>query len=90
MAESTTKKTTKKEETVDTVVSVPKKEETVTIKIPRTSSEQEDVVVRINDRSWLIKRGISVEVPICVAEVLRHQEEMLSVAYDFIQEKSNG
>jgi hypothetical protein len=28
-------------------------------------------------RTWLIKRGVEVEVPECVAEVLRHQEEML-------------
>ena len=33
--------------------------------------------VWVNNRSWLIKRGVEVEVPECVAEVLRHQEEML-------------
>ena len=53
------------------------KEKTVKIRIPRTKANQEDVVVWVNERSWLIKRGVEVEVPECVAEVLRHQEEML-------------
>lgn len=53
------------------------KEKTVKIRIPRTKADQEDVPVWVNDRSWIIKRGVEVEVPECVAEVLRHQEEML-------------
>ena len=52
-------------------------EKLVRIRIPRTKADQEDVVVWVNERSWLIKRGVEVEVPECVAEVLRHQEEML-------------
>lgn len=53
------------------------KEKTVKIRIPRTKADQEDVPVWVNDRSWIIKRGVEVEVPECVAEVLRHQEEAL-------------
>lgn len=53
------------------------KEKLVKIRIPRTKADQEDVPVWVNNRSWLIKRGVEVEVPECVAEVLRHQEEML-------------
>ena len=53
------------------------KEKMVKIRIPRTKADQEDVAVWVNERSWLIKRGVEVEVPECVAEVLRHQEEML-------------
>lgn len=52
-------------------------EKMVKIRIPRTKADQEDVTVWVNMRSWLIKRGVEVEVPECVAEVLRHQEEML-------------
>ena len=51
------------------------KEKTVKIRIPRTKADQEDVPVWVNDRSWIIKRGVDVEVPECVAEVRRHQEE---------------
>ena len=53
------------------------KEKMIKIRIPRTKANQEDVPVWVNERSWLIKRGVEVEVPECVAEVLRHQEEML-------------
>lgn len=53
------------------------KEKTVKIKLPRTRSEQEDVFVSVNNRTFLIKRGEEVEVPACVAEVLAHQEKML-------------
>ena len=37
-------------------------EKTVTIKLPLTRSEKEDVFVGINGRSWLLQRGIEVEV----------------------------
>ena len=53
------------------------KEKMVKIRIPRTKANQEDVFVSVNERTWIIKRGVEVEVPECVAEVIRHQEEML-------------
>lgn len=59
------------------------KEKMVTIKIPRVSKAQEDVPVWVNDRSWLIKRGVEVQVPECVAEVLQHQEEILEKIMEF-------
>jgi hypothetical protein len=49
----------------------------VKIKIPRTKKDQEDVFVSVNMETFLIKRGVEVEVPDYVAEVLTHQEEML-------------
>ena len=52
-------------------------EKTVKIKLPKTKAEQEDVFVSVNNRTFLIQRGVQVEVPACVAEVLTHQEEML-------------
>lgn len=54
-----------------------KAKNTVRIRIPRTSPKQEDVFVSVNDYTCIIKRGTEVEVPDFVAEVLRHQEEML-------------
>ena len=53
------------------------KEKMVKIRIPRERANQEDVFVSVNMRTWLIKRGETVEVPECVTEVLQHQEEML-------------
>ena len=49
----------------------------VKVRIPRTKADQEDVFVSVNLRTYVIKRGVEVEVPDFVAEVLRHQEEML-------------
>lgn len=59
------------------------KEKMVKIRIPRTSPKQEDVPVWVNERSWLIKRGVEVEVPECVAEVIMHQEEMMETIMMF-------
>lgn len=66
------------------------KEKTVKIRIPRTKGNQEDVPVWVNNRSWLIKRGVEVEVPECVAEVLRHQEEMLEEIMLFDEKNKKG
>ena len=58
-------------------------EKKVKIKLPLSRTEKDDVPVAVNDRTWLIKRGVEVEVPECVAEVLKHQEEMLSQSMEF-------
>ena len=65
------------------------KDKLVTIRIPRVSAKQEDVPVWVNERSWLIKRGVEVQVPECVAEVLRHQEEMLDTIMLFEEAAKN-
>jgi hypothetical protein len=58
-------------------------EKMVKIKLPLSRTEKDDVPVGVNDRTWHIKRGVEVEVPECVAEVLQHQEEMLSQSMEF-------
>ena len=55
-------------------------EELVKIRLPKTREQQEDVFVSVNRRTWLIQRGVYVEVPACVAEVLQHAEEMAEEA----------
>lgn len=65
------------------------KEKMVTIRIPRVSAKQEDVPVWVNERSWIVKRGVEVEVPECVAEVIRHQEEMLETIMLFEESAKN-
>jgi hypothetical protein len=72
--------TTTKKETIAEETNAPKM---VTVRIPRISKDQEDVFVSVNMNTYIIKRGVAVEVPDFVAEVLQHQEEMLQVAYDF-------
>ena len=62
----------------------------VTIRIPKTKERKDDVFVSVNMRTWLIKRGVEVEVPECVAEVLRHQEEMLEEIMLFEEKVQKG
>ena len=49
----------------------------VKIRIPKTKEDKEDVFVSVNFRTYQIQRGVEVEVPEFVAEVLQHKEEML-------------
>ena len=53
------------------------KPKTVTVRIPRLNPRQEDVFVSVNNYTCIVRRGVDVEVPDFVAEVLRHQEEMM-------------
>jgi len=58
------------------------KEEMVKIKLPREKNDP-TVFVSVNEKTYMIQRGIEVEVPASVAEVLEHQEQMLEEAYSF-------
>lgn len=57
----------------------------VTVWIPRTSPKQEDVFVSVNNYTCIVKRGCDVQVPEFVAEVLKHQEEMMETIMLFQQ-----
>lgn len=61
----------------------------VTIKIPLTRTEKDDVWVAVNGKSMQIKRGVEVEVPRCIAEVLQRKEEMLIKAMEY-EAKAQG
>ena len=51
-------------------------EELVTIKLFKDNENyKDDVFVGVNGQTWQIQRGIEVEVPKCVAEVLRHSQQ---------------
>ena len=71
MAESTAKTTKPKKSKLFP------NEPLVTINIPITRSEKEDVWVAVNGKSMQIKRGIDVEVPLCIAKALEHSQNML-------------
>ena len=59
-------------------------EKMIKIKIPlERGRENDDVYVSVNERTWQIKRGVEVEVPECVAEVLAHEEQQLLAAYEY-------
>lgn len=59
------------------------KEKTVKIRLPITREQKDDVFVSVNARTWQIQRGKEIEVPECVAEVLRNQEIQLEQAMLF-------
>lgn len=82
----------KSDENPDTATSgtsTTSREKMVTIRLPITKGEQGDVFVSVNNRTWLIQRGVNVKVPACVAEVLKHQEEMQEQIILFEQSKRN-
>jgi len=72
--------------TTNTSENKPKK---VKIKIPLTRTEQDDVYVAVNGESYLIKRGVEVEVPYYIAEVLANREEALAEAMEFEMQAAN-
>lgn len=55
----------------------------VTIRLPLTRTERDDVFVGLNGKTYLIKRGVDVEVPEGVARILDRREKMLSIAMEF-------
>lgn len=58
-----------------------KTEKMVKIRLPRIKGGNDAEFVSINNRNWLIKRGVTVEVPECVAKLLEQTEEALEEAY---------
>ena len=77
MAESTAKTTKPKKSKLFP------NEPLVTINIPITRTEKEDVWVAVNGKSMQIKRGIDVEVPLCIAKALEHSQNMLIEAMEY-------
>ena len=65
------------------IIEAPQEERKVQIRLPLTKDLQDDVFVRVNQRTWQIKRGVTVEVPECVAEVLEHAEENMLAAIEY-------
>lgn len=61
----------------------PEEEKKVKIRLIKDKEHKEPVWVRVNERKWLIQRGVEVEVPQCVYEVLQHQEEMEALILAF-------
>ena len=81
-----TKKTTAEkpvEEVLTNAVIAGEKKVTITLPRVRGQKEDEGVFVSVNERTWLIKRGVPVEVPECVASVLHNAELMEEEAERF-------
>ena len=55
----------------------------VKLRLPVSREHSEDVFVGINGHTWQIRRGVTVEVPQCVANVLERSERMQQAAMEF-------
>ncbi len=64
-----------------------KKEKLIKIKLPRISGKEDSVYVSVGERSWRIKRGVTVEIPECAYDVLCNAEAAEDRASEFIENK---
>ena len=53
-----------------------KERKMVTIQLPKVKKDQEDLYVACNGERFIVQRGVQVEVPDYVAEIIRNGEEM--------------
>lgn len=60
----------------------PPKEKMVKIKLELTREHKDDIFVSVNDKKYQIKRGVEVEVPWFVAEILKNQEKALMTLFE--------
>ena len=66
------------------------KEKMVTVMLSRGRKQEENfVIVSVNGRSWKIMRGVEVQVPRCVAEVLENAEMMAEEARRYVDERAS-
>ena len=86
--EEVVEETMPKEEVVEETM--PKEEKYVTIRLPRIPEKNSGEVVWLNDRRFLIKRGVDVVVPEGVAEILAESERLKEVAYSYIDKETSG
>lgn len=58
----------------------------VTIKLPKAPKGEENfVMASVNGRTFKIKRGVAVDVPAPIAEVIQNSEEMRDEADEYIE-----
>ena len=63
---------------------------TVNILLPRGRKNEENfIIVSVNGRSWKIMKGVEVEVPDFVAEVLENAEMMAETARRYVEKMAN-
>lgn len=67
-----------------------KTEKMVKIRLPRERGESDTAYWSLNGRKWLIKKGVEVEVPEDLAELIYRQEEAKEAAYNRIEAAKNA
>lgn len=64
------------------------KEKMYKVRVPRDASiigMDPGLPVRVNEKTWLIKRGVEVEVPECVVEVLKWMEQAEDMQIEYAE-----
>ena len=65
-------------------------EKMVSVTIPRGRKQEENfVIVSVNGRSWKIMKGVQVQVPDYVAEVLENAQMMADTARRYVDRMAN-
>ena len=65
-------------------------ERMVALTIPRGRKQEENfVIVSVNGRSWKIMKGVEVQVPDYVAEVLENAQMMGDTARGYVDRMAN-
>ena len=66
------------------------KEKMTTVLLPRGRKQEENfVIVSVNGRSWKIMKGVEVQVPDFVAEVLENAQMMADDARRYVDRMAN-
>ena len=66
------------------------KEKMTTVLLPRGRKQEENfVIVSVNGRSWKIMKGVEVQVPDFVAEVLENAQMMADTARRYVDRMAN-
>lgn len=65
-------------------------EKTVRIRLHKDMQNSDDLFVGVNGRTFLIKRGVTVDVPECVAEVIANAEAQRAEAMDYMEQNIKG
>ena len=66
------------------------KEKMTTVLLPRGRKQEENfVIVSVNGRSWKIMKGVEVQVPDYVAEVLENAQMMADTARRYVDRMAN-
>jgi len=61
---------------VDAKTANPENFRLVNVRLPRDNNRyRDDLYVNLNDKNYLIKRGVTVQVPWCVAEIIRQSAD---------------
>ena len=65
-------------------------EKMVSVTIPRGRKQEENfVIVSVNGRSWKIMKGVQVQVPDYVAEVLENARMMAEEARRYVDQRAS-